>query len=107
MGAYWRGEVSLRQLRVYVEQLTPGGALHRAQNDGQQWTNVEALLWAIAHKLDHLDQRLVWTKRKKPKWPRFKPFPWSKDGVKLGDRGEATSEQTIAYLRSLSAPKEG
>ncbi|WP_047888537.1 hypothetical protein [Rhodococcus sp. ARP2] len=86
-----------------VEQLPPGSALHRANNEGQQWTNVEALLWSIAHKLDWLDSRLMWTKRKKPKWPKWKQFPWDKDGVRIGDRGDATTEEVLAYHRSMSA----
>ncbi|SFA60797.1 hypothetical protein SAMN05444374_11626 [Rhodococcoides kroppenstedtii] len=86
------------------EHLSPGGAWHRAHLDGQQWTNTESLLWGIWHKLDHLDARLVWQKRKRPKWPKFKTFPWSKDKLTVGDRGEATSQDVVDYLRSIAPP---
>ncbi|WP_027500404.1 hypothetical protein [Rhodococcus sp. UNC363MFTsu5.1] len=88
-----------------VEHLPPGSALHRVQNEGHQWTNVEALLWSIAHKLDWLDQRIVWSRRVKPKWPKWRVFPWTRDAVKIGDLGEATPEQALAYLKSQSPPK--
>ncbi|OZF09812.1 hypothetical protein CH300_00075 [Rhodococcus sp. 15-1154-1] len=106
VGAFWQGEISLRQVRVLKEQLPPTSALHRAGMDGQQWTNLEALVWGLWHKLDHIDARLVWMKRKKPKWPKFKAFPWAKSGVTVGDRGEATSQQVVDYLESIAPPKK-
>lgn len=105
MASFWLGEITLRQLRVLVEQLPPGSALHRALNEGHQWTNVEALLWAISHRLERLDARMQWMKGKKPKWPRWKQFPWSKDGVRMGDRSGRSSAEALAFLRSQS-PKE-
>lgn len=106
MGAFWRGEITLRQLRVLVVNLPPDSALHRARNDGQQWTNVEALLWQLIHHVKILDQRLVWHRGKRPRWPKWLQFPWSRNAVQIGDRGEATTEEVLAYLRSMSPKKK-
>lgn len=47
IAAYWRGEISLRQLRVLVEHLPPGSAAHRAA--GYTWAELEYL---VAELLD-------------------------------------------------------
>jgi hypothetical protein len=39
LAAYWRGEISLRWLRVMVEHLPPDGALARARA-GHHWTHL-------------------------------------------------------------------
>ncbi|OZC80187.1 hypothetical protein CH274_13195 [Rhodococcus sp. 06-418-5] len=106
IAAFWQGEISIRQVRVLKEHLPDGSAVHRAGLDGQYWTNNEALLWGLWHKLDWLDQRLVWTKRMKPKWPKFKAFPWAKSGAVIGDRGSASNEAAIRYLESIAPPKK-
>ena len=102
MGAYWRGEITARQLRVLIEQLPPRSALHRARNDGHEWGNTEAVLWRIEYWLKVLDQRLMWQKGKRPKWPKWLQFPWSKNQVQLGDRGGRSPLEVKAYLDSLS-----
>lgn len=40
LAAYWRGEISLRWLRVMVEHLPPDGALARARA-GHHWTHLD------------------------------------------------------------------
>lgn len=103
MGAYWRGEVTARKLRVLIEQLPPRSALHRARNEGQEWGNLEAVAWQIVYYLKVIEQRLVWSRGKRPKWPKWLQFPWSKDQVKIGDRAGADPLKVKAYLDSLSA----
>jgi len=39
---FWRGEISLRQLRVAIEGLPPGSAMHRAA--GYTWGEIEHLI---------------------------------------------------------------
>ena len=74
-------------------------------HDGHVWTWNEALLWRLLHMFERNEQWWQWAKGKRPKWPKFKSFPWDRDVIKLGDRGEATSQQVIDYLRSISPPK--
>lgn len=75
--------------------------------DGQAWGNTEALLWLISHKLGVLDQRLVWHRGKRPRWPDFKQFPWTKDKTKVGDRGKASVGQVMDFLRAIGPGGEG
>lgn len=82
------------------EHLPPDSAWHRAQENYHQWGNTEALLWMVTHLLERLDARLVWQKRRKPKWPKFKPFPWVNDAEKVGDRTGFTDDQVMDYLMS-------
>lgn len=93
-------------MRVLVEHLPPGSALHRARNDGHQWTNVESLLWQLVYYVRVLDQRLVWHKGKRAKWPKWLQFPWSREELKMGDRGEASTEDVLGYLASISANRK-
>lgn len=106
MGAYWRGEISARQLRVLVEHLPPRSAYGRARHEGQEWGNVEALLWRIDFLLQRLDSRIVWTRGKRPKWPKWKQFPWTRDQVTLGDRGGRSTQDVLTYLASLRPKKK-
>ncbi|MFI2216523.1 hypothetical protein ACH47B_06525 [Rhodococcus sp. NPDC019627] len=105
MGAYWRGEISARRLRVLVEGLPANSARARAYHEGRQWTVTDALLWQAVYYLRVLDQRLVWHRGKRAKWPKFSEFPWSRSDVQLGNRGDATTEQVLAYLESIAPPK--
>ncbi len=91
---------------MFIEHLPPESARHRAQREGWQWTNVEALLWQAIYYLRVLDQRLVWHRGKRAKWPKWAEFPWSDDQIHLGNRGEATTEQVLAYLDSIAPPKK-
>lgn len=99
--------MSLRRLRVLINHLPPGSARHRAANGGHEWRNLESLVWQLVYYVRVLDQRLVWTKGKRPKWPKWVQYPWSRNEVTLGDRGEASTEDVLAYLKSLAPPKRG
>lgn len=102
MGRFWRAEISARQLRVLIEHLPPDSALHRARQDGHVWTWNEALLWRLMHMLERNEQWWRWSKGLRPKFPKWKAFPWTKSEIKLGDRGTASSQDVIDYLRSIS-----
>ncbi len=99
-------ECTPRFLRNLVDHLPPDSALHRARNpDGQQWTWQEEILWRIEYRLQQLDWRIKWHKQpKKPgKVPEFLRFPWTKKkGERIGDRGGRSSEDALAYFKSIS-----
>lgn len=101
MADFWAGRITARRLAVLIQWLPPTSAVHRAQNEGQLWTWNEALAWQQIHMLKVIDQRLVWQKRKKPKMPKFQPFPWSKDEKKLGSLGGKSASKALQVLRSL------
>lgn len=105
MARFWRAEVSARFLANLIEHLPPDSALHRARQDGQVWTWNEALLWRLLHMLERNEQWWKWAKGKRPKWPKFKAHPWERSMVQMGDRGDASSQQVIDYLKSIAPPK--
>lgn len=101
VAAFWRGEITGRMLVSLINGLHPDSALHRAKTDGHVWTWNEALAWQQIHLLKVIDQRLVWQKRKKPKMPKWRQFPWTKDEKKLGSLGGKSPGKALALLRSL------
>ncbi|MFF9088655.1 hypothetical protein ACF1BE_19925 [Streptomyces sp. NPDC014991] len=98
LAAYWRGEITLRWLRVMVEGLPPGGALSRAVS-GHAWSHDT---YAAADSRDLL--ALLFTAfvnaNRDPKKP---PMPWPKPGWRPGDplpeESEAAAEQGRAQAR--------
>lgn len=88
LAAYWRGEITLRLLRVLVEGLPPDSATARAHN-GHAW---QALDYAAADTRDLL--ALLFTAfvnaNRDPKKPAM---PWPEPGWRPGD---PTPEESAA-----------
>lgn len=106
---YWRGEITLRKLRVLIEGLPQNSAVHRARTDGQTWTWVEVLLWHLI-RLTQVQTASLGNRLGKPRIrvPSTHPqFPWAskdddEDGPKhFGDRGGRSSEEVMQFLDSL------
>ena len=89
---------------MLIENLPADSAVYRAMNDGHTWTWVEAILWQILHETKVLDQRAVWAKGKKPKWPKWRALPWKKATTekKIGNRGTRSTADVVDYLKSLN-----
>lgn len=91
LAAYWRGEITLRLLRVLVEGLPPTGATARAAN-GHAW---QAETYAAADTRDLLG--LLFTAfvnaNRDPKKPAM---PWPEPGWRPGDPTPEESEATAA-----------
>jgi hypothetical protein len=109
LGEFWRGERSLRQLRVLVEHLPAGGALQRARS-GHGWVENEYLLTEL---LDAIREN-TWAAfavaprgkgQSPPKKPKRVQRPGEKDTSRLGDRGDRSPAEVIAWLDSVSATK--
>ncbi|AOE44366.1 tail assembly chaperone [Gordonia phage Ghobes] len=107
--AYWRGEITLRKLRVYVENLPPSyspfwvednkGNLHPwSWNEWLLWRLLWLVEWAAVRVARSLGDKSAKLKRDKPL-----QYPWSTDRtvVKYGDRGDLTNEQAKAILDAL------
>lgn len=104
IGEFWRGEVSLRQLRVLVQQLPPGGALYRAVN-GHGWLDAEYLLAQLLDDVRRIPTAVIRAAGGKARDPKPIKRPGEKQPDRLGDRGGRSTEDAIAYLDSLS-PKD-
>lgn len=80
LAAFWRGEITLRWLRVMVEGLPPTGALARAAA-GHAWTQAD---WSGADSRDLLELLFVAFSNvnRKESTP---PIPWPEPSWRPGD----------------------
>lgn len=93
LAEYWRGELSLRQLRVMVEWLPVDSPAHRAEN-GHSWRDEHVLAWDIDSQLRVLNTALANLFREKgatPAQPEFIPSPIH--GERGDDEGVDEGEQ--------------
>jgi hypothetical protein len=102
---YWRGQRSLRQLRVLIENLPPSSARARKLN-GHHWQDIEHLLAIVADRIAEVGVAQIKQAGGKAKKSKPLPRPGRKQPGKntLGDRGNRSIAETKAYLDSLSAP---
>lgn len=110
LAEYWRGEITLRKLRVLIEGLPPDSAAHRAVTDGQLWTWREWLLWhGVRTSIDNATRvaHSLSGKKGKPKtiadkdWP---VYPWVKADsapTHYGDTDGRDGTEVIAFLDSF------
>lgn len=107
IGAFWRGEITLRRLRVLVEHLPPGGAYYRAVQ-GHGWVEEHYLL-ADLIDAENGTATAVYRgaagKGKRVPNPRRYPRPGQDSyGKAVGDRGGRSIDEVKSYLDSLKPP---
>ncbi|MGW2742377.1 hypothetical protein [Streptomyces sp. NPDC001450] len=99
LAAYWRGEVTLRLLRVLVEALPPDSATARAHN-GHTWQPLDYAAADTRDLLSLLFTAFVNANRD----PKKRPMPWPEPGWRPGDpmpeESEATAERDRAKARA-------
>ncbi|MFC5992952.1 hypothetical protein ACFQE5_01855 [Pseudonocardia hispaniensis] len=107
VAAFWRGEITLRKLRVLVAHLPAGGAAYRAMN-GHGWTETEALLADVCDAVAHVGAAVYRaapsTRRRRipdPK-PHWRP---GDEPQQLGDTSQHDPVDVIRYLDALKPPK--
>ena len=108
LAAYWRGEISLRLLRVMVEHLPPDGATARAEN-GHAWQQGD---YAAADSRDLLSLLLtafVNANRdpKKPAMPYPKPSWRPGDPVPDEAKNDADKARAKAAYEHIVAQVKG
>ncbi|MFD9212095.1 hypothetical protein ACFVY9_03045 [Streptomyces sp. NPDC059544] len=82
LAAYWRGEISLRLLRVMVEHLPPDGAAARALN-GHTWRQLD---YSAADSRDLLALLLTaFVNANRDPKKGGAPLPWPKPSWRPGD----------------------
>lgn len=104
---YWRGDVTLRQLRVLVQHLPPDSAAGRAER-GHSWTDVNYQLadvfdrvgWLISVTVAAADSK----GKSKPKPPE--PFPRPDELIKKQRRREKSSASALAYIENYRNRKD-
>ena len=108
LAAYWRGEITLRKLRVLVQHLPPGGAAYRAIQ-GHGWVEEHFLLADLIDTSQHTTAAVyrVNAGRKRVRNPKRYPRPTDERPSAIGDRAGRSTAEVLAYLNSLKPPKEG
>ena len=102
MGAFWRGECSLRFLRVLVEHLPAGSAAVRAAR-GHDWQTADYLL---AESVDTLRVQLAaFLRVNGAKVATPKPIPRPGEQAALEERRAETSSAAIAYIERYRAAR--
>ncbi|MFJ2113124.1 MULTISPECIES: hypothetical protein [unclassified Streptomyces] len=80
LAAFWRGEITLRLLRVLVEGLPPDGALARA-SAGHPWTQLD---WSAADTRDLLELLFI-AFANVHRGEKAQPIPWPEPSWRPGD----------------------
>ncbi|MDX3661329.1 hypothetical protein PV646_28825 [Streptomyces sp. ID05-26A] len=91
----------MRQLRVLIEQLPPNNARER-HIKGHSWTDLEYLLAITADRIGENTAATVKVAGGKSRAPKPLPRPGKPDN-RIGSRGDASVEDVVAYLDSLSS----
>lgn len=92
----WRGKLTLRRVKVVIDNLGPGSALHRAVS-GTAWTDTDYLL---AHVID-AERLALWQRSNEgAKNPSAKPSPYLRPG-----EAEAKQERLDASARAFKRDK--
>lgn len=102
IAAYWRGEITLRKLRVYIEGLPPVNARQR-HLAGHHWTDETSLLAVLA---DRLAENTAITAKfsgnaKNVEMPKPLPRPWDLATVSDEDWND---EQFEGRIGGVAAP---
>jgi hypothetical protein len=95
LAAYWRGEITLRWLRVMVEGLPPTGATARAYN-GHAWQPLDYAAADSRDLLALLFTAFVNANRKEG----TRALPWPQPGWRPGDPTPEESEQRSVQDRA-------
>lgn len=107
MGAFFRGEITLRKLRVLAEGLPQAGPHTKRQTEGVEYSYTDSLLWALMWQVMQLNVSIAQIGgNKKAKMPADKMprYPWSDvNGHQnlTGSLGDHTQEEVLDFLDSL------
>lgn len=99
LAEFWRGERSLRSLRVCVEGLPPDGAVGRAIR-GHNWVDANYQLADVFDMLHRLFNLTVAVNSEKPHYQEPKPFPRPGVVTPEDERRQKTTQNAIAYIET-------
>lgn len=105
---FFRGQITLRKLRVMTEYLPENSPANWHTTDGRPYSLTESLLWRnlwAAWQLQVLISRIGGDKKAKMPSDNMPAFPWergkSSDQQTFGSLGERDPEEALDYLLSL------
>ena len=108
MAEFWRGEITLRKLRVLVENLPKDSPARWHLTDGKPYGITDSLLWRLlwaTWETQVLLARVNGNSKAKMPAEETPAYPWSEiknaNSSRIGSLGDHTQEEALAYLKSL------
>ncbi len=102
---FWRGDLTLRQLRVLVAYLPAGGAYQFAVHD-HTWSDREFLLAQLVDDVRRIPVAVFRAAGGNAREPKPIERPGQDTPGRIGDRGDHDTGTVIDFLDRLSAQKE-
>ncbi|OFU54842.1 hypothetical protein HMPREF3120_05320 [Corynebacterium sp. HMSC11D10] len=101
LAAYWRGEITLRKLRVLIEYLPEDSPARWQATDGRPFTIRDAMMWRALWAVASVAQGLAG--KDNNAFENMPAYPWSKplNQNTYGSFGDHTPEEVMDYLDSL------
>lgn len=101
LAAYWRGEITLRKLRVLIEYLPADSPVYWHHHGGKPWTIELDLLWKVLWAAATEASKGIEKGRNIfEKMPRY---PWSDPPgtQRIGGWGDRDGNEVLDYLSNL------
>ena len=100
MGAFHRGEITLRKLRVMIENLPGDNPARWHHTDGHEWTNRYQLIWQMTWAM--VVEANKGLKKGTDIFEKMPKYPWkSKEKNKLGGWKHRDGNEVLDYLDNL------
>lgn len=109
MGEYWRGEITLRKLRVLTEGLPQTGPHTRHKTNGVEYSFTDSMLWILIWGMwvnTVTTAKAAGDKKAKMPADKMPEFPWTKpesaqgQGL-VGDLGDFDQDEVLDWLDNL------
>lgn len=104
MRGFWRGEITLRKLRVLLEGLPQDAPTRWHATDGHPWTDSHQMQWQALWAMATAASALARPGRGKSVFDKMPRFPWeSPEGgpKKFGSLDGVNQEDVLDYLDNL------
>lgn len=103
VGEYWRGEITLRELRVLVEGLPPDSAAHRRVPSLGGWTHQDHLVATTVDLLNRLFHLTYAVNSKDGRYDEPDPLPRPGDAEREVLAARAKAAEHAAAIRRARA----
>ena len=107
MARYWRGDITLRKLRVLAEGLPDVGPHTRHHTNGHEYGTTDSMLWMAIWAIwvnTVTTAQAAGDKKAKMPSEEMPPYPWVKpqaDHDFGGDLGDHSQEEVKGFLDSM------
>lgn len=103
LAAFWRGEITLRKLRVLLNYLPDNSPVNWHTTDGKAFTGADSLAWQSLWATAAIAQSMAG--KGNNVFKNMPQFPWTKakpeNQSTFGSLGDHSPEEVLDYLDSL------